>query len=132
MAAIDPVVRHMLLCDDVRPDPDNPHRLDVFGLASTLRVLAGAFPFVHAELCVLMMMTEVRAEGWGSIVVVDAESALAIFSGSDHRILPASSPLDLVAAVFRIRNCRFPAPGLYEVQFRYNGKVLAQQPLFVR
>lgn len=130
MAGIDPVVRHMLLCDDVRADPVNPHRLDVFGLATTLH--AESFPALVSELCVLLMLTEVRGPGLGRVVVVDAEAQLAIFTGADHPIQPRSNPLDVTGIVFRIRNCPFTKPGLYEVQFRYNEKVLAQQPLLVR
>ena len=33
---------------------------------------------------------------------------------------------------FRILECFFPAPGLYWVEFRYRGKMVARQPLEIR
>jgi hypothetical protein len=44
MNTVDPVVRHMLLCDDVQRDPGDPRKVNVFGLVSTVRAVAEA-PF---------------------------------------------------------------------------------------
>jgi hypothetical protein len=133
MAVIDPVVRHMLLCDEVQADADNPRKINLFGLVSTIRASAAEdFPLRQAELCVYLQLCEVRGTGKGRVVAVDAETAEPVFASREHDIREGNSPLDVLGFTFRLRECVFPRPALYLIQFRYNGKVLAQQPLLVR
>jgi len=90
MSDVHPTVRHLVLCEDVQTDPDNPLRVSLVGLASAIRSLR-------------------------------------------TRTIPLpTSPLEVVGVTFRIRNCLYPEPGLYLVQFWYNEQVIAEQPLLLR
>jgi hypothetical protein len=133
MPDIDPVVRQMLLCDEVQVDPDKPHKVNLFGLISTVRADVGEdFPLRLSELCVYLLLSEVRGEGVGRIIGIDAETEKAVFATKGRQIRQGPSPLHVQGCVFRIRNTILPRPTLYLVQFRYNDRVLAQQPLLVR
>jgi hypothetical protein len=131
--SIEPVVRHMLLCDRAMSDPENPHRIDVFGLANLIVVRPDAvFPFIQPQISVYLELAGGRGRGAGRIVVVQADTEQAVFGSQFHSLDFGTNPLAIVARVFRILDCVFPRPGLYWVEFRYNGKVIAQQPLEVR
>jgi hypothetical protein len=128
---MNPFVRHMLICDDVRSRPDNVRKVDVYGLLSTVRPGQQAFP-VQLTFCVYVAMTGGRGTGTVQVVVADAETGEANFTGAAHPITFDPDPLKVLGAIFRIRRCPFPHPGLYWVEFRYNGETLARQPLQVR
>ncbi len=133
MSDIDPVVRLMLLCDEVAHDPDNPLKVNVFGLVSTLHATSDPpFPLRHTQLCVYLQVTGGRGTGQGEVVAIHADSDQVAFRSPATALTFGGDPLAVLGLVFRLRDCPFPEPGLYWVQFRYNGTLLAQQPLVVR
>jgi hypothetical protein len=133
MSDVVPIVRHMLVCDDVRLDPDNPHKVHVFGLVSTIQSSAEpSFPLLHPQLCIYLQVTGGRGSGEGEIVVVRADSEETGFASAAHALSFPANPLSVTGIVFRIQDCLFPEPGLYWVQFRYNEQTLAREPLLVR
>jgi hypothetical protein len=133
MSDIEPVVRHMLLCDDVQRDPTDPHKVNVLGLVSTIRSSGEPpFPFRHPELCVYVVLTGGRGTGEAEVAAVHADSDRLIFSTPRHALKLGPDPLAIRGMAFRIRGGLFPQPGLYWFEFRYNGKALARQPLVVR
>jgi hypothetical protein len=79
-ASIDPVVRLMVVCDDVAPNTDNPNKTDLRGVLSTLTVDPDeSFPAVLEQMCVFLIMTSGRGTGRGQIVVVAAETDAPVF-----------------------------------------------------
>jgi hypothetical protein len=122
----------MILCDDVRVDPDNPKKVNIFGLVSSIKVECDVFPIVHPEICVYLHLTEGRGSGEAQIAIVRADSGEASFVGSPHMLTFPSNPLAVKGVAFRILDCVLPEAGLYWVEFRYGGKALARQPLLVR
>jgi hypothetical protein len=130
---VEPVVRVMLLCDEVGHDPDNPLKINVFGLVSTIRSLAEPpFPLCHPQLCAYLQLTGGRGTGQGQIATIHADTDQMAFTSATSALTFGSDPLAVLGVVFRMRDCPFPESGLYWVRFRYNEKVLAQQPLVVR
>jgi hypothetical protein len=133
MSSIPPNVRHMLLCDDVRPDPENPGKLNVLGLVSSIRSTAEPpFPLRHPQLCLYLQVTEGRGKGNVRIVVREADSEVVVSATPPRELTFAGSPLSVAAMLFRVQDCVFPRPGLYWVQFCFGEQVLAQEPLLVR
>ena len=133
MSDVAPVVRHMLLCEDVRTDPDNAQKVNVFGLVSTIRAVPDdAFPVHHPELCVYLQLTGGRGTGEVQIAAVQAELEQIVFTSSVHSITFENDPLSVLGFVFRIEDCIFPHAGLYWIQFRVNDQVIAQQPLLLK
>src|SRR5438876_6975109 len=121
MSQVHPTVRYLIVCEDVQTDPDNPRRVTVVGLISALRSLEEPpFPLLYREICVFLQMTECRGSAEGRVEIQNAESGEAVFRTRTRTIAFGSDPLEVVGFTFRVRNCLFPAPGLYWVQFWYN------------
>ena len=131
--AIAPVVRYMILCDDWRPDPDNPRRVIIFGLLSNVHSLdEPAYPLLYREMCVFLAVTDGYGSGAGKIVCVSEEDGRTIFETRSRPIGFGPDPLEIVGVPFRIRDCLFPAPGLYSIQFWYDGELVEERPLRMR
>jgi len=133
MNGIDPVVRHMLLCEDVRPEPNRPNKVDVLGMIGKVEAVGEpAFPMRLPILCVYLEVAGGRGTGQARIDCRHADSGRRVFSSLTHTVTFPPDPLAVRSLLFRIRNCTFPAPALYWVQFWYNNRTLAEQPLVVR
>ncbi len=131
--AVTPIVRYMLLCDDWSVDPANQRRVTIIGLISNIHALDDPpYPLLYRELCVLLFLTEGRGQGNGRIVCVFEETGQKIFETAQRPIPFGLDPLEVVGVPFRIRNCLFPLPGLYSVQFWYDGVKLEERPLRMR
>jgi hypothetical protein len=133
MNGVDPFVRHMLLCEDIRRDPNNPKKVDVLGLLNTIQAVGEpAFPLRLPVLCVYLEVAGGRGTGQARVDCRQADSGRVIFSNPTHDLTFSPNPLAVRSLVFRISDCIFPGPGLYWIQFCYNQKALAEQPLIVR
>jgi len=126
-----PLVRHMLLCDDVQQSTSSPQKVNVLGLLSTIYVDHDArFP-VGFGCCVYVVLTEVRGPGTARVAIRAAETETLCYLGTSHRIEFRSDPLSVYGMTFRITHCRIPGSGLYWVEFRYNEVVLSREPILV-
>jgi hypothetical protein len=131
--SVTPIVRYMILCDDVLRDPGDDRRVSILGLISNIRPSGDEpYPLTHAELCVFLSLTEGRGQGIGKIACVDEESGRVAFETPQRSIRFGDDPLDVIGITFRIRSCPFPRPGLYAVQFLYNGVMIEDRPLRLR
>lgn len=128
-----PVVRYMIVCRDWRSNDDNPQLIDVFGILSTIESLEPPYyPLYCDEICVLLLLSGGRGHGPIRIVCNHEESGLRVFATPLYRISCPSDPLELFLAPFRIRDCPFPKPGAYTLEFWYDGNVLSNQTLVMR
>jgi hypothetical protein len=132
MAGLMPIVRYLIVCEDVLVDSHNTNRLTLVNLISFILSGDHPFPIRHPELCVFLQLRGCRGPGEGRIQVVFADTDALVFSTSTRQLPLGSDPLELASLFFRIRDCPFPEPGMYQVQFWYNGEVLAQEYLIVR
>jgi hypothetical protein len=133
MKGVHPLVRYLIVCDDIRTGPDNPQRVSLVGLCSAIRSLADPpFPVCHEELCVFVQLTGCRGPGQGRIEIVHADSGRMDYRSPTWPLPLPSDPLEVVGLPFRLRNCVFREAGLYWVQFWYDEQCLAQQPLLLR
>jgi hypothetical protein len=130
---IKPVVRYMLLCDDWTSDPDNNRRVTIIGLLSNIHAIDDPpYPLLYPELCVFLALTEGHGQGEGHIECVFEESGQKVFETHKRPIPFGPDPLEVVGVSFRIRDCIFPYPGLYNVQFWYEGELVEERPLRMR
>ena len=128
-----PVVRYMIVCDDYEIDPVRAHSLNVYGVISTIRSQEDPpYPLVHRELCVLLMLSECRGSGEGYIRCVSEESGEEIHRTATYRIQFGSDPLELFGVPFRLHGCKFPAAGLYAIEFWYNDRKLDERVVRLR
>jgi hypothetical protein len=133
MSPLPPTVRYLILCEDVQTDAEQPRRITLVGLISALRSLdQPAYPLLYREICVFLQLTECRGTAGGRSEIQHADSGRVVFRTRPRTVPFSDDPLEVVGVVFRIRNCLFPEPGLYWVQFWYNEQMIAQQPLLLR
>lgn len=126
-----PVVRQLLVCEDVRARPGSPNKVDVLGLMSAAGVSRGAFP-IRLMLTVYTVLTSGRGTGEARIVVPAADTDEEVYQSPAYSISFPPDPLRSRGVTFRVSACPFPEPGLYFVELRYNGVALAQVPFEVR
>lgn len=131
MAILPPVVRHMVLCDDVQQGPSGKH--NVMGVTSFIRSEAEPpYPHSHPLLCVFLLLTIGRGTGSVRILVRHAASGEEIAGTSLRTLNFPRDPLQVHSLVFRVLGCRSPEPGLYYVEFEVDGKPIATEPLLLR
>lgn len=130
MADVSPFVRYMLLCDNALDDPLQPNKPMIVGLISNIH--AHRYPFRLDQLCVFLVLTEGLGTGEGLIRAVDAEDEERVFESLPHGIHFPADRLDVCGVRFRIARCPFPRPGLYYIQFLFDGQLMAQQPVLLR
>jgi hypothetical protein len=133
-AAIRPTVLNMILCDEVLRDSERPGKLTIVGLISLLRWPEGSTaPLRLEKLSVLLILTDGRGMGRGRIVCIDEETDQPIFGSGELSIsFEGKNPSLPFGVKFSLRDCRFPRPGVYHVQFLFEDEVICQQTLFVR
>lgn len=133
MNGIEPVVRHMLLCDDVQRGADQPNKMNIFGLVHAIEIAGESpFPYQHPILTVYLVVSSGRGSGQVKIVGVEADSNNPVFHTPERPVQFSGNPLAIQGMTFRILGAIFPQPGLYYIQFWYNDIMVAQQPLIVR
>jgi hypothetical protein len=66
------------------------------------------------------------------VEIREADTDEAIFVTPTRTVPFTDNPLSLHGLTFRIRGCRFPAAGLYWVQFWFDDVSLAQLPIILR
>ncbi|MBX9580971.1 MAG: hypothetical protein K2X87_11740 [Gemmataceae bacterium] len=125
-----PIVRNMIVCNDWRPDPAGGLLVNVMGLLTNLR--PATYPLRHPELCVLLAVVGGRGEGTAQVVCENDDTGRQAFASNPHRITFGSDPLEVVGIPFRLRACPFPTPGLYSIQFWYNGRRIEHRLLNLR
>ena len=128
-----PFVRHMLLCDDVRQDANNPSCTHIDCVMDNIVSLdEPPFPVLRDKICVYLVLTGCHGQGIGQIRVAfaDSEPEQPLF-GSPERLLDFAgrSPLELVGVIFRLKACLFPQAGRYSVQFWYDNQKVEDRPL---
>lgn len=128
-----PVVRYLILCEDILTDPRNRRRVSLVNLISAIRSTEQPpFPLNFPELCVFVQLTECRRRGWVRIEICRADTGALIRRTQDRPIPAGADPLEVLGVRFRIEACVFPEPALYWVQFWYNDRMIAQQPILLR
>jgi hypothetical protein len=128
-----PEVLHLILCGRVETDPTNYHRHNILGLVTSIRSNATPrFPVVHSQLTAVAVWTGGHGTGDLALRIVGDRAAGAVFQTRPRPIRFAGDPAAAGGVVFRIRNCRFPAAGLYWVEIWFADLLIARQKLFVR
>jgi hypothetical protein len=128
MNGIQPVVRYMVICEDIVIDPGNANRVSLQGCLWNIQSpLVPPYPDVAPVLCVFALLTNCHGGGTFRLLIGDLTADL-YDSGPLVQNFSAN-PLQVYGWPFRIRNVRFPQAGVYEVTLEHNGIALATQPL---
>jgi hypothetical protein len=126
-----PIVRYLILCEDVRLDPVGSGNVTLVRLINAIRSLKG-FPVRQPQFCVYVNLSDCRGIGNIRIEIIQADTGEVVFRTRTRKVSFGNDPLEVIGVAFRIRNCEFPAAGLYWVQFWYNGHLTGQQPIILR
>ena len=130
---MEPEVRYLLPCDEVRTDPDNYQRIDVLGLITTIRSTADPpFPVVRPLLCALVILTAGQGNGELVLRVFHDATGRVIFRSSPRQVRFVGSPEAMLGVVFRIRDCSFPMAGLYWIEAVFASSVIARQKIWLK
>ncbi len=130
MASLLPVVRYLIVCEDI---PAQLSRISLINLLGTLRSSSQPpFPFQCPKFCVYARPTECRGTGEVRLEIIEENTQTVIYQSASRRYNFGNDPLRVYGASFRIRDCVFPNAGLYWVQLCYNDTVVFQEPLRVR
>jgi hypothetical protein len=133
MIPIEPVIRHMILCDDVKPNPANPKKADITGLLHSIDVGPDeSFPLLYPLLCVYIQFTGARGQGMFQLRISNEENDQVIYQSQAHPVSLGNYPLAVNSCLFRVWNRLFSAPGQFWVQILWNDKILKQELLIVR
>jgi hypothetical protein len=81
---------------------------------------------------VFLALTEGRGTGTAQIICVFEDTGQKIFETPQRQVAFGADPLEVVGLPFRIRDCRFPYPGMYSIQFWYNDEKMEERPLLLR
>jgi hypothetical protein len=102
---VPPIVRYLILCDDVRTDQESPERVSLLGLVTALRSLGQPpFPLLHRELCVFLQFTGCRGPATGRVEIQHADSGQVVSRAQTRTIPFGTDPLEVVGVTFRLRN----------------------------
>ncbi len=125
-----PVVRHMIVCEDIPTDPANPRRVTLVNLLSSIRSQSQPpFPFRCPKLCVYIQRTECRGVAEVRLQIEQADTQTITFRTPPRKASFGNDPLKVFRMTFRHRDCTFPSAGLYWVQLCYNDSVICEEPL---
>lgn len=131
--AVAPIVRYMLLCEDWQWDENNGRRINIIGLLTNIHALDDPpYPHRYREFCVFLTLTGGRGSGEGHIVCILEDTEEPVFETRRRAMTFGPDPLEVVGVPFRIRDCTFPRPGRYSIQFWYDGVKLEERPLQLR
>lgn len=126
-----PIVRYMLLCKDWRTDADSERSISVFGLVSNY--IRDASPQPNGqELCVVLILTECYRPGRCQVVCVWDEDGSRVFASAERFVDFPGDPLAVHGVSFRLKGFQFPRPGVYSVQFHFNGQLVEERPITAR
>ena len=133
MNGVEPIVRLMLLCDDVERRADAPTKVNIVGLVHAIDIPEEAeFPTVIDQLTIYHALTGGRGSARLQIVGVYADTEEVAFQNLERSVDFGTEPLVVHGLTFRVRAITIYHPGLYLIQVRCNGHVIAHQPLLVR
>lgn len=121
-----PRVQAMVLCDAVEASADEGEVFHLHGVRSVIE--APSFPSTRPRLCVYLQVSGHAGEASCRVEINRAETDEVLYRTSPRGITFAG-PMAVVPVVFRLRNCGFPAPGLYYVQLFYESKLIGERPL---
>jgi hypothetical protein len=126
-----PVVKVMVLCNDVRPSVDDPNQDDIVGTLTTVWPTTGRFPIVRKKLCVYLLMSNDRGTGTAQLACVHEDTGLTVWRTTPRVLDLGDNPLVVHGDYYRMEDVILPMRGVYRFEYWYNVCVIATQSLTV-
>jgi hypothetical protein len=132
MAGLLPVVRHLLVCEDLVYNPTKRQSVSLKNLLGNIRPMSHPpYPLRYPQLCVYVQLSECRGDGEARLRVEEADTNTLIYQTPKIKISLGNDPLKKHGLPFRIRDLLFPSAGLYSVEFWYNDVWLGEETLLL-
>ncbi len=127
-----PIVKSIVLCEDVLPGPKETGNVHLINAFSAIRP-RGEFPFPYhpTKFCIFLELTDAEGAGNGWVAIRDAATDEIIFSGGEHAI-HFEHRLRIKRVNFAIKGCVFPAPGLHLIEFFLQDQWIVDRPLEIK
>lgn len=123
-----PVVKSVYLCDDVVQDAEN-RKINLLGIFNSLRPRQGpGYPYHLREFCVFAQMVGGIGEAPARVEIVSAQRDEVVYAFPTQHVHFADRHT-VVSVCFRIRNCPFPAAGVYFVELFCNNSFVDDRAL---
>jgi hypothetical protein len=120
----EPVLKAFVLCDEISDSASGSGQKDLRGAGLSVIRAYGEFP-IKRTFWVYIQIADQKSDGTIQLVLTRADS------GRSHpfRIINVTNPDRLIAMVFDIRlfECILPLPGVYFLEFWYDGVWLLDQ-----
>jgi len=130
---VEPVVRQMILCEEVERDPDNPRRINIMGLMNTVIVPPDEpMPFLLRQIAVYLLLAGGRGPATLSLSAYQAESEEMVYETAGRSVDLGQDPLRAHGLIHRMQDVGIHERGVYCIRFRYNGREIAEQFFEVR
>jgi hypothetical protein len=121
-----PRVQAMVLCDALEESAQESGVFHLSGVRSTIE--GPLFPYSRPRLCVYLQVSGHAGQVPCRIEITRTETDEVIYRTAPREI-SFEGPMSVVPVVFRLRNCGFPAPGVYYVQIYCESKLIGERPL---
>jgi hypothetical protein len=129
MNGIPPIVRYMIICDDILTSSQFTTRPVIVGLTTAIH--ADSYPFRLPKLSVYLVLTDGRGQGTGKLRLVDDATGHVQVEFARAITFP-TNPLTISGIAWRLTNLRFPKAGMYRIEFLYNNQYMAHQVVEAR
>jgi hypothetical protein len=124
---MDPLVRHLIVCQDYDTYHANRKQLSALGIVSNVIAPRNTtFPAYCSGLCILAYLTGIRKEGGVSLDCVAEATGEVVFQHGPVRLNPPADPLHVVGFPFRSDPFTLPEPGVYLVRLSFEGKQISE------
>jgi hypothetical protein len=123
-----PRVQAMVLCDAIEESALEDSTFNLHGVRSIIE--AAGFPCLRPWLCVFAQLSGHAGNASCHLEINRTESDEVVYQ-TPPRVIRLEGPTTVVPVLFRLRNCEFPAPGVYYVQMFHGSKLIGERPLDV-
>lgn len=124
-----PRVPAMMICDHIEESDDEIGVYHLVGVRSSLHV--PVFPALCPRLGVFVQMSGHRGEAPCSVRIRQEATDDAIYQ-TKSKLISFLDPTLVVPVVYRLRNCIFPAPGLYFIEILHEKKLIGERRFQLR
>ena len=124
-----PRVQAMVICDHIEESDEEIGVYHLAGVRSSLHV--PVFPALCTRLGVFVQMSGHRGEAPCSVRIRQELTDDAIYQ-TRPKAISFLDPTLVVPVVFRLRNCIFPAAGLYFIEILHEKKLIGERRFLLR